>query len=386
MKGKKVYILDTTLRDGEQAPGIHLNVKEKLEIAERLDRLNVDTIEAGFPISSRSDFEAVKEISKKIKRRAIAAIARAIPKDIEVAAEALKGAARPEIHTFISSSDIHLKYQLKKTRQEVLRIAKEAVKLARKYTDVVEFSAMDATRTDWDYLCEMIEGVIKSGAKIISVPDTVGYVLPSEYAKLIDYLSKKVEDLKKVILCVHCHDDLGLAVANSIMAAEHGARQIEVTINGIGERAGNASLEEVVMIIETRKKDLGLYTDIKISEIMKTSNLVRRLTGHVLAPNKAIVGKNAFAHEAGIHQDGMLKNRITYEIIRPETIGLKSCKLVLGKHSGRHAFIKRVGNLGFKLKKDDLERAFEKFKILAEKKGEINDNDLKVVIENRKVK
>jgi 2-isopropylmalate synthase len=384
MKGKKIYILDTTLRDGEQSPGVHFNVKEKLEIAEQLDRLNVDTIEAGFPVSSKSDFEAVKEISKRIKRRAVAAIARAVPKDIDVAGEALKGATHPEIHTFISSSDIHLKYQLKKTRQEVLRLAKEAVRRARKYTDIVEFSAMDATRSDWDYLCQMVKEVIKSGAKIINIPDTVGFIIPSEYAKMIDYLYKKVEGLKKIILCVHCHDDLGLAVANSITAAEHGARQIEVTVNGIGERAGNASLEEVAMVIETRKKELGLYTNIKVNEIIRTSNLVRRLTGYAVAPNKAIVGKNAFAHEAGIHQDGMLKNRMTYEVIKPETLGIKCSKLVLGKHSGRHAFIKRANELGFKLRKDDLEKVFGKFKILAEKKGKISDNDLRNIIKKEK--
>lgn len=388
MRDKKIYISDTTLRDGEQAPGIHLNVKEKLEIAEQLDRLNVDTIEAGFPISSGSDFEAVKEISKKIKKRSITALARAMPKDIDVAGEALKGAICPVIHTFISSSDIHLKHQLKKTRKEVLEIAKEAVKRARKYTDMVQFSPMDATRSDWDYLCEMVRETIKSGAKIINIPDTVGYILPDEYAKLIDYLFKKVEGLEKVLLSVHCHNDLGLAVANSILAVEHGARQIEATINGIGERAGNASLEEIAMIIETRKKELGLYTDIKIGEIMKASSLVHRLTGYAVAPNKAIVGKNAFTHEAGIHQDGMLKNRMTYEIIKPETIGIKCSKLVLGKHSGRHAFVKRVSELGFKLKKNDLEKAFERFKILAEKKGEINDNDLEAIIKDeiRKVK
>ena len=379
---KKIYIFDTTLRDGEQAPGIHLNVREKVEIAEQLDKLNVDIIEAGFPISSRSDFNAVKEISKKIKNKAIAALARAVPKDIDAAGEALKNASNPVIHTFISSSDIHLKYQFKKTREEALELAKEAVKYARKYTDTVEFSAMDSTRSDPDFLCRMLEGAIESGAKVINIPDTVGYALPVEFAKMIDYIFQNVRGVENVIVSVHCHNDLGLAVANSILAIEHGVRQIEVAVNGIGERAGNASLEEVVMIIDTRRKDLGFYTDIKISEIMRTSSLVRTLTGYTVAPNKAIVGRNAFTHEAGIHQDGMLKDRTTYEIIKPENIGVKSSTLILGKHSGRHAFTKRVGELGFELKEEDLEKAFERFKSLAERKGEINDNDLKAILEN----
>ena len=379
---KKIYIFDTTLRDGEQAPGIHLNVREKLEIAEQLDKLNVDVIEAGFPISSKSDFNAVQEISKKIKNRSIAALARAVPKDIDVAGEAIKDASNPVIHTFISSSDIHLQYQFKKTREEALELTKEAVKRARQYTDTVEFSAMDATRSDWDYLCRMCEVAIKSGAKVLNVPDTVGYALPDEFSKLIDYLFSNVKGIENVIISVHCHNDLGLAVANSVLAAEHGVRQIEVAVNGIGERAGNASLEEIAMIIDTRKKDLGLYTDINLKEIMRTSSLVRHLTGYTLAPNKAIVGRNVFAHEAGIHQDGMLKNRTTYEIMKPEDIGARHSKLVLGKHSGSHAFSKRISELGFKLDEKELQKAFERFKNLAEKKGEINDNDLKAIIEN----
>lgn len=379
---KKIYIFDTTLRDGEQAPGIHLDIREKLEIAEQLDKINVDTIEAGFPISSKSDFHAVQEIVKKIRNRAIAVLARAVPKDIDVAGEALKNASNPVIHTFISSSDIHLQYQFKKTRQEALELAKEAVKRARKYTDIVEFSAMDATRSDWDFLCRMYEAAIESGAKVLNVPDTVGYALPEEYSRLIEYLSKNVKGIEDVIISVHCHNDLGLAVANSILATQYGARQIEVAVNGIGERAGNAALEEIAMIIDTRKKDLDLYTDINLKEIMRTSSLVRHLTGYWVAPNKAIVGKNAFMHEAGIHQDGMLKNRSTYEIMKPEDIGSKPSQLVLGKHSGRHAFVKRVSELGFKLKEEDLEKAFDRFKDLAEKKGEINDYDLKAIIEN----
>ncbi|MES0342095.1 MAG: 2-isopropylmalate synthase, partial [Candidatus Humimicrobiaceae bacterium] len=332
----KIYIFDTTLRDGEQAPGIHLNVKEKLEIAQQLSRLNIDIIEAGFPISSESDFESVREISRAVKGRAVAALARANDRDIDSAGQALKGAEQPIIHTFISSSDIHLEHQFKKTREQALEMAGRAVKRSRQYTDMVEFSAMDATRSDWDFLCRMFEEAIKNGAGVLNVPDTVGYALPDEFSRLIDHIYANVEGIENIILSVHCHNDLGLAVANSLMAVRHGARQIECAVNGIGERAGNASLEEVAMIIDTRKKDLGVYTDIKTKEIVRTSSIVKSLTGYVIAPNKAIVGKNAFAHEAGIHQDGMLKDRTTYEIMRPEDIGLSESKLILGKHSGRH--------------------------------------------------
>jgi len=379
---RKIHIFDTTLRDGEQAPGIHLSVREKLEIAEQLDKLNVDTIEAGFPISSHSDFNAVIEISKKIKNKNIAVLARAVPKDIDVAGEALQNAANPVIHTFISSSDIHLKYQFKKTREEAIELARDAVKRARKYTDRVEFSAMDATRSGRDYLCKMYEEVIKAGAKILNVPDTVGYALPEEYSGLITYLLEHVKGIEDVIISTHCHNDLGLAVANSILAAQHGAGQIEVAVNGIGERAGNAALEEIAMIIDTRKNELGLYTDINLKEIIRTSNLVRHLTGYTVAPNKAIVGKHVFTHEAGIHQDGMLKHRSTYEIMRPEDIGSEASKLMLGKHSGRHAFVKRVKELGFDLIEEEIEKAFDRFKDLAEKKGEISDNDLKAILNN----
>ncbi|MCK5567541.1 MAG: 2-isopropylmalate synthase, partial [Actinomycetia bacterium] len=373
---------DTTLRDGEQAPGIHLNVKEKLEIAEQLSRLNIDIIEAGFPISSESDFESVKEVSKVIKGRAVAALARANDRDIDSAGEALKGAEQPVIHTFISSSDIHLEHQFKKTREQALEMAGRAVKRSRQYTDMVEFSAMDATRSDWDFLCRMFEEAIKNGAGVLNVPDTVGYALPDEFSRLIDHIYANVEGIENIILSVHCHNDLGLAVANSLMAVRHGARQIECAVNGIGERAGNASLEDVAMIIDTRKKDLGVYTDIKTEEIVRTSSIVKSLTGYVIAPNKAIVGKNAFAHEAGIHQDGMLKDRSTYEIIRPEDIGLKESKLILGKHSGRHAFIKRLEEIGIKIREEDLEKAFERFKSLAEKKGAINEQDLRAIVED----
>ncbi len=378
----KVYIFDTTLRDGEQAPGIHLNTREKLEIAQQLARLNVDIIEAGFPITSKGDFNSVKEISAKIRDRKIAALARANLKDIDAAGEALKGAEQPVIHTFISSSDIHLKYQLKKSREEVLKLAEEAVKRSRKYTDMVEFSAMDATRSDREFLCRLLEIAIRNGAGVINVPDTVGYAIPDEFGEMIDYIFENTAGIENVIVSVHCHNDLGLAVANSLIAIEHGVRQVECAVNGLGERAGNASLEEVAMIIDTRKKDLGVYTDINIGEIIRTSGIVKSLTGYVVAPNKAIVGKNAFSHEAGIHQDGMLKNRSTYEIIKPEDIGLKSSELVLGKHSGRHAFMERLTELGIKLEENDLEKAFERFKDLAEKKGAINDQDIRAIVEN----
>ncbi len=377
---EKIYIFDTTLRDGEQAPGIHLNVRQKLQLAEQLDRLNVDIIEAGFPISSKSDFNSVVEISKTIKNKRIAALARAVPKDIDTAGEALKFAKYPVIHTFISSSDIHLEYQFKKTRQEALDLAETAVKLARKYTDNVEFSAMDATRSDRDFLCRMYEVAIKAGAKVLNVPDTVGYALPEEYASLIDYLIQNIKGIEDIIISVHCHNDLGLAVANSILAIQHGARQIEVAVNGIGERAGNAALEEIAMIIDTRKKDLNFYTDLNLKEIMRTSTLVRHLTGYSVAPNKPIVGKNVFTHEAGIHQDGMLKHPSTYEIMKPEDIGSQPTRLLLGKHSGRHAFIKRINELGFSLKENEVEKAFLKFKELAERKGEISDADLKAIV------
>ena len=379
---QKIYIFDTTLRDGEQAPGMHLNVKEKLEIAYQLQKLNVDIIEAGFPISSRSDFDAVVEISKVIRDRAIAALARANFKDIDAAGEALKDAANPVIHTFISSSDIHLKYQLNKSREEVLEIAAQSVKRCTKYTKNIEFSAMDATRSDKQYLAQMYEIAIKNGATVLNVPDTVGYALPLEYSELIEYLMNNVRGIENVIVSVHCHDDLGLAVANSILAAVKGARQIECSVNGIGERAGNAAIEEIALIIDTRKKNLDFYTDINIREIAKTSNLVSSLTGYMVAPNKAVVGKNAFSHEAGIHQDGMLKDRSTYEILKPEDIGMSSSKLILGKHSGRHAFIKRLEDLGFELNEGEIEKAFERFKSLAEKKGAINDNDLKAIIQD----
>ncbi len=382
MMKNKIYIFDTTLRDGEQAPGIHLNVKEKLEIAEQLSRLNVDIIEAGFPISSESDFEAVKEVSKIVKGRAVAALARANDRDIDSAGEALKGAEQPVIHTFISSSDIHLEHQFKKTREQALEMAVGPLREAGSIQILWNFLPWTPPGATGIFSAGCLSIAIKNGAGVLNVPDTVGYALPDEFSKLIDHIYANVEGIENITLSVHCHNDLGLAVANSLMAVQHGARQIECAVNGIGERAGNASLEEVAMIIDTRKKDLGVYTDIKTEEIVRTSSIVKSLTGYVIAPNKAIVGKNAFAHEAGIHQDGMLKDRSTYEIIRPEDIGLTESKLILGKHSGRHAFIKRLEEIGIKISEEDLEKAFERFKSLAEKKGAINEQDLKAIVEN----
>lgn len=380
---EKIYIFDTTLRDGEQSPGASLTAKEKLEIAFQLEKLNVDVIEAGFPVASSGDYEAVSLIAKNIKTPVIAALARAKKADIETAASSLKNAKRPRIHTFIATSDIHIKYKLKMTRQQVLDAAVEAVKYARKFTDDVEFSCEDAARSDLDFMCKVIEETIKAGATVINIPDTVGYSVPEEFGEIIKKVKNKVPNIDKCIISVHCHNDLGLAVANSISAIINGARQVECTINGIGERAGNASLEEIVMIIKTKGK-LGLmenfYTDINTKEIYPTSKLVSNLTGIVVQPNKAIVGKNAFRHESGIHQDGIIKQRLTYEIISPKDVGVPSSELVLGKHSGRHALAKRLNELGYKVSKKLLDKIFVKFKILADKKKDIFDEDLIAIL------
>ncbi|MCS7231029.1 MAG: 2-isopropylmalate synthase [Elusimicrobiota bacterium] len=380
---EKIYIFDTTLRDGEQSPGASLTPKEKLEIALQLERLNVDVIEAGFPIASLGDFEAVSLIAKNVKKTIIAALARAKKIDIETAASALKFAKRARIHTFIATSDIHIKYKLKMSREEVLKTAVEAVKYARKFTDDVEFSCEDAARSDVEFMCKVIEEVIKAGATVINIPDTVGYSIPEEFGSLVNHIRNTVPNIDKCILSVHCHNDLGLAVANSISAIINGARQVECTINGIGERAGNASLEEIVMIIKTKKNyELlkNFYTDINTKEIYPTSRLVSNLTGIVVQPNKAIVGKNAFRHEAGIHQDGVLKQRQTYEIISPKDVGVPSSELVLGKHSGRHALEKRLSELGYRINKKLLNKIFIKFKNLADKKKYIFDEDIIAIV------
>ncbi|HBT20588.1 MAG TPA: 2-isopropylmalate synthase [Peptococcaceae bacterium] len=377
---KRIYIFDTTLRDGEQSPGVNLNVREKVEIASQLAKLKVDVIEAGFPISSQGDFEAVKAVAEEVKGPVIAALARANKKDIDRAWEALKHAEKPRIHTFIATSDIHLKYKLNKTREEVLRLAEEAVRYAASFGAEVEFSAEDAFRTDLDYLCEVIEAAIEAGAGIINVPDTVGYSTPMEFGEFIASIKQKVKGIDKVILSVHCHNDLGLATANSLAAVEAGAQQVECTINGIGERAGNTSLEEVVMALTTRKDYFGCTTGIKLNEIYRTSRLVSALTGMPVQPNKAIVGRNAFAHESGIHQHGVLQERTTYEIMNPETIGIKTDGIVLGKHSGRHAFKKRLEELGFELTEEEINKAFYRFKELADRKKKVTDEDIEAII------
>ena len=377
---KRIKIFDTTLRDGEQSPGASMNVEEKLQVARQLVRLGVDIIEAGFPIASAGDFEAVKKIATEIKGATIAGLARTRDEDIDRAGEAVKPAETKRIHTFIATSDIHLKFKLRMDRKEVLNAAVRAVKRARQYTDDVEFSAEDATRSDWDYLCKITEEVIKAGANTVNIPDTVGYTVPQEYGELLEYLMSKVPNVDKAVISVHCHDDLGLAVANSLTAVLKGAGQVECTINGIGERAGNASLEEVVMALKTRPKFFNADTGIITEEIYKTSRLVSKITGMVVQPNKAIVGANAFAHEAGIHQDGFLKERSTYEIMRPEDVGIPKSKLVLGKHSGRHAFKTRLKDLGYELSEEDLNRAFEKFKYFADQKKYIFDEDIETLV------
>ena len=376
----KVHIFDTTLRDGEQSPGIALNFREKLEIAEQLARLNVDVIEAGFPIASKGDFEAVEAIAKKVKGPIIAGLARTDDVDIDRAYEAVKEAERPRIHTFVSTSDIHLKHQLKKTKREVLAMARRAVRRAKRYVDDVEFSAMDATRSDPGYLCRIFEIAVKEGATVINIPDTVGYALPHEFADLVKSLVESTPGMDKVIVSVHCHNDLGLAVANSFAALRVGARQVESAVNGIGERAGNASLEEMAMIIDTRKDHVDFFTGINISEIARTSRMVSMLTGYPVQPNKAIVGANAFAHESGIHQDGVIKERSTYEIMKSESIGNIESEIVMGKHSGRHAFRTKLEELGLFLKRDGIDRAFKRFKDLADAKGKVSAVDLEALV------
>jgi len=383
MGTEKIIIFDTTLRDGEQAPGASLNPKEKLEIAHALAHMGVDVIEAGFPISSKGDFEAVKSVSKSVRGPVICALARAVGKDIEAAHQALKCAKHPRIHIFLATSKIHMQYKLKKAEDEILRLAVESVKYARKRCADVEFSPEDASRTEKEFLYKVVESVIAAGASTVNIPDTVGYAEPMEYGRLIEGIKNNVPNIGKAVISVHCHNDLGLAVANSLSAVLSGARQVECTVNGIGERAGNASMEEIVMAIDTRKDVFkGLKTGIKKTDIYKTSRLVSKLTGFVIAPNKAIVGGNAFRHESGIHQDGILKKRATYEIIRPQDVGFYGVGLVLGKHSGRHAFEARLKHLGFKLAKAELEKAFLRFKQLADKKKDIFDDDLRTIIED----
>jgi len=379
---EKIIIFDTTLRDGEQSPGASLNHAEKLEIARQLNVLGVDVIEAGFPISSPGDFDAVKAVAKQVKGPIICGLARAIEKDIDAAYNAVKYSARPRIHVFLATSKIHMKYKLKKAEDEIVKLAIAAVKYARSKCADIEFSPEDASRTEPGFLYKVVEAVIAAGASTVNIPDTVGYTTPFEYSDLIKGIKTNVPNIDKCVISVHCHNDLGLGVANSLAAVLSGARQVECTMNGLGERAGNASLEEIVMAIHTRRdifKDMA--TSVNAKEICKTSRLVSKLTGMPVQPNKAIVGANAFAHESGIHQDGMLKERSTYEIIRPEDVGFGETKLVLGKHSGRHAVAERLKKLGFELSKEQIDKAFERFKVLADKKKEMFDEDLETIVD-----
>ena len=378
---EKIVIFDTTLRDGEQSPGASMNVEEKLRVAKQLERLNIDVIEGGFPIASEGDFEAVETIAKHIEGCEIAALARTDITDIDRAWEAVRHAKQPRIHTFIATSDIHLKYKLKRTREQVLDDVVRAVSHAKGYTENVEFSAEDATRSDLEYLCQVIGAAIEAGATTINIPDTVGYTIPMEFNRIITTVKEKAPHIDRAIISVHCHNDLGLAVANSLAAIEGGARQVECTINGIGERAGNASLEEIVMAVRVRKDLFAFYTEINADQIYPTSRLVSTITGMVVQPNKAIVGTNAFAHEAGIHQDGILKEKTTYEIMTPESVGIPKSSLVLGKHSGRHAFRNKLGELGFELTTEELNTAFTRFKKMADQKKVIYDEDIMVIVE-----
>ncbi len=381
MSDNKIIIFDTTLRDGEQSPGASMNIDEKLRIAYQLEKMNVDVIEAGFPIASVGDFEAVKKIAQVIKGPQIAGLSRANDQDIDRAWEALKYAGdRGRIHTFIATSDIHMKHKLKMSEDEVVDAAVHAVKRAAGYTPNVEFSAEDAVRTKLPFLARIIEAVIDAGATTVNIPDTVGYTMPQEYYDIIAYLKKNVPNIDDAVISVHCHNDLGLAVANSLAAIRAGAGQVECTINGIGERAGNCSLEEIVMGLRTRQDIMPYETNVVTEHIYATSRLLTTITGIVVQPNKAIVGANAFAHEAGIHQHGVLMEKTTYEIMTPESIGLNQNKLVLGKHSGRHAFNLRLQELGYELSTDDLKKAFVRFKALADVKKEIFDEDLDVIV------
>jgi 2-isopropylmalate synthase len=380
---ERILIFDTTLRDGEQSPGCSMNTKEKVELARQLARLGVDVLEAGFPIASQDDFEAVRAVAQSLKDGpVIAGLARAKDTDIDRAWEAVRAAERPRIHTFIATSEIHIKYKLKSTQEEVLEAAVAAVKRAKGYTEDVEFSAEDAHRTNQDFLCRVVEAAIRAGATTINIPDTVGYGLPWEFGERIRDLMNRVPGMERVVMSAHCHNDLGLGVANSLEAIRAGARQIECTINGIGERAGNASLEELVMALRTRRDFMKFDTGIRTEEIYRTSKLLQSITGVKVQPNKAIVGANAFAHEAGIHQHGVLQDPLTYEIMTPESVGVPKSQLVLGKHSGRHAFKKRLQELGIELTGEDLNKAFGRFKELCDRKKEVFDEDLLALVED----
>jgi 2-isopropylmalate synthase len=376
----RVIIFDTTLRDGEQSPGASMNSAEKMRLAVQLEKLGVDVMEAGFPASSPGDFESVQMIAEKIRNVEVTALARTAKGDIDKAWGAVQNAAKPRIHTFIATSDIHMKYKLKMSRDQVVREAVEAVKYARTFTDNIEFSTEDGTRSDRDFLCRIFEAAIEAGASTINLPDTVGYTVPEEFFELVSYVRAHTPNIHKAVMSIHCHNDLGLATANTLAGIRAGARQAEVTVNGIGERAGNTSLEEIVMALYTRMNVMHLSSSVNTQEIYPASRLASMITGIVVQPNKAIVGANAFAHEAGIHQDGVLKNPMTYEIMNPETVGLSSNKLVIGKHSGRHAFKEKLADLGYDLSKDEMNMLFGKFKDLADKRKEILDEDIEVLV------
>ena len=376
----KIFIFDTTLRDGEQAPGATMNAGEKLEIAFALERLGVDIIEAGFPVSSHGDFDSVCNVALNIKTPIICALARCLKKDIDAAADSLKEAKRGRIHVFLATSKIHLQYKFKKTEDEILQIAVDSVRYARDKMDNIEFSPEDASRSDKKFLFRILEEVIKAGATTVNIPDTVGYGMPEDYGRLISDIRNNVPNIGKAVISAHCHDDLGMAVSNSLSAIRNGARQVECTINGIGERAGNASMEEIVMALKTREDVYGCATGIRTQEFYRISRLVSKLTGFVVPPNKAIVGANAFRHESGIHQDGILKERSTYEIMRPEDVGFTGTGVVLGKHSGRHAFKARLTALGVELNDEELDKAFNRFKNIADKKKQVYDEDLLAIV------
>ncbi|MDD4956454.1 MAG: 2-isopropylmalate synthase [Candidatus Omnitrophica bacterium] len=382
-KDDKVIIFDTTLRDGEQTPGASMNANEKLKLAYQLEELGVDVIEAGFPRTSPGDLEAVRTVARHVRRPVICGLARATKNDIDDAYEALKKARRGRVHVFLATSRIHRQYKLNKAKEEILKIAVESVKYARSRFDDVEFSPEDASRTELDFLAQVVGSVIKAGASTVNIPDTVGYAVPTEFGGVIKYLYDNVPNIGDAVISVHCHNDLGLGVSNSLAAVQNGARQVECTVNGLGERAGNAALEEIVMAIKMKKGAFkGLSTNIKTRELYKTSKLVSKLTGIPVQPNKAIIGENAFSHESGIHQDGVLKKRITYEIIRPQDVGFKGSRIILGKLSGRHAFSERLKDLGYSMSVKELDQAFARFKELADKKSKIYDEDIATIVED----
>ncbi|CCQ91206.1 2-Isopropylmalate synthase [Nitrospina gracilis 3/211] len=383
MQPERIIIFDTTLRDGEQCPGASMNNKEKLEIARQLSLLKVDVIEAGFPVASPGDFESVKQIASEIRGSSVAGLARALNKDVEACARALEKAESPRIHIFLSTSKLHRDHKLNMDKGQIIKMATDAIEFGRKYCDDIEFSPEDASRTEPDFLAEVVEAVIAAGAKTVNIPDTVGYSVPEQFGALIHSLKENVPNIDDAVISVHCHNDLGMAVANSLAAVKAGARQVECTINGIGERAGNAAMEEIVMALKTRKDFFGYDTRIDTSHIIACSRLVSSLTGFFVQRNKAIVGKNAFAHESGVHQDGYLKKKDTYEIMDPRDIGLDSAELVLGKHSGRNALNKKIESMGYKLTVEEMDRVFSEFKVLADEKKDVYDEDILAVIQKQ---